>query len=118
MSAAQQPPETEPQSCGPGPVAAEQHVGAAGGHPTWCSAQECHVSLGTRVHRQAPVRWEDTAARVSVESRLLDPADDPHVYVELTLTELRFGDQFHNCLPLEVAQRLRDQLTAQLNAAR
>lgn len=88
------------------------------GHPAWCSAEECHVSLGTRVHRQAPARWEDKAAGVAFESRLLDPADDPHVYVELSLRDLRLKDQFYGCLPLDTARRLRDQLTAHLDDAR
>lgn len=99
--------------------AAEQHNGALDAEcPAWCSADECHLSLGTRVHRQAAVRWEDEAAGLAVESRLLDPADDPHVYVELSLRDLRLGGQFHGCLPLEVARRLRNQLTAHLDAAR
>jgi hypothetical protein len=97
--------------------AAEDGKGTDDRHPAWCSPDECHLSLGTRVHRQAPVRWENETAALAVESRLLDPADDQHVYVELSLRNLRINDQFHVYLPLEAARRLRDQLTAHLDAA-
>lgn len=102
----------------PGRAAVGDSNGTGDGHPAWCSPAECHLSLGTRVHRQAPVRWEDKKAGLAVESRLLDPADDPHVYVELSLTDLRVGGRFYGCLPLKVARRLRDQLTAHLEIAR
>ena len=89
------------------------------GHPPWCSADECYVTLGTRVHQQALTRWEDTTAEVAIEMRLLDPDDDPQVYLELGLRDLRCRwSSYFGLLPLEVARRLRDQLTAHLDAVR
>ncbi|MGH3888427.1 MAG: hypothetical protein ACRDSZ_17995 [Pseudonocardiaceae bacterium] len=87
-------------------------------HPAWCSAEHCFVTDdGVRVHEQAPVRWEDETAAVRVETRLIDPADDLSVYVELCATSLRFKrDSFYAIMPTAAAQRLRDQLTAHLNA--
>jgi hypothetical protein len=65
-----------------------------------------------------PTRWEDDTAEVRCESRLLDPADDEYVYVELCLQNLRLKDnRFDWVVPLDTARRLRDQLTEHLDAA-
>jgi hypothetical protein len=57
---------------------------AEAGHPAWCHPQHCFVTgEGVRVHQQGPTRWEDEEVRC--ESRLLDPADDERVYLELHL---------------------------------
>jgi hypothetical protein len=50
------------------------------------------------------------------ESRLLDPDDDT-TYLELRLRKLKIRDKFSALLPLDVARRLRDQLTEHLDAA-
>ena len=51
------------------------------------------------------------------ESRLLDPADDEHVYLELHLQCLRLrSNAFSWCVTLDTARRLRDQLTEHLDA--
>ena len=78
----------------------------------------CH-RRGVRVHEQAPIRWQDDTAEVRCESRLLDPADDPNIYVELLLQNLRLTpSQFYGVVPVAAARRLRDQLTAHLDAVR
>ncbi|MGH3898063.1 MAG: hypothetical protein ACRDTA_07355 [Pseudonocardiaceae bacterium] len=89
-------------------------------HPAWCSAEYCYVTDdGVRVHEQAPTRWEDDTAEVRCESRLVDPADDADVYVELELQSLRFAaNQFHGVVPVAAVRRLRDQLSAHLDAER
>ena len=52
------------------------------------------------------------------ESRLLDPADDEHVYLELHLHCVRLRDNgFSWVVSLDTARRLRDQLSEHLNAA-
>ncbi len=91
---------------------------AAGEHPAWCSPTDCFVTdEGVRVHQQAPTRWEDGTAELRCESRLLDPADDEHVYLELHLQCLRLrGNGLSWCVPLDTARRLRDQLTEHLDA--
>lgn len=88
-------------------------------HPAWCHPQHCFVTdEGGRVHQQAPTRWEDDTAEVSCETRLLDPADDEHVYLELSLRCLRLRrNGFSWVVPLDTARRLRDQLTEHLDAA-
>ncbi len=86
----------------------------------WCSPGHCSVTGdGVRVHQQASVVWEDDAAEVRFESRLVDPADDSNVYVELHLGDLRFvTGGFHRVLlPMATARRLGDELTARLDAA-
>lgn len=91
--------------------------GTEAGHRAWCSPAECYYSEGTPVHQQALSRWEDQAADLEVESRLLGPADDPNVYVELSLRDLRLRwVQYYGFLRVEVARRLRDQLSAHLDA--
>jgi hypothetical protein len=89
-------------------------------HPAWCSPERCYVTdEGVRVHQQAPTRWEDDAAEVRFESRLLDPGDDEAVYLQLHLQCLRLrGNGFSWVMPLDTVRRLRDQLTAHLDAAR
>jgi hypothetical protein len=89
----------------------------AAGHPAWCHPQHCFVTdEGVRVHQQGPLSWEDQEVRC--ESRLLDPADDEHVYFELHLQCVRFKDNgFSWVVSLDTARRLRDQLTEHLNAA-
>jgi hypothetical protein len=55
---------------------------------------------------------------VRCESRLLDPADDEHVYLELHLHCVRLRDNgFSWVVSLDTARRLRDQLTEHLDAA-
>jgi hypothetical protein len=72
-----------------------------------------------RVHQQTPTRWEDDTAEVRFASRLLDPGDDEHTYLQLHLQCLRLRDNgFSWVMPLDTARRLRDQLTAHLGAAR
>jgi hypothetical protein len=89
------------------------------GHPLWCSRRRCFVDEdGVRVHEQEPVCWED--GEVRVESRLLFPDDErpPATYLQLSIKDLRLTwrsvDAF---LPIATARRLRDQLTAHLDAA-
>jgi hypothetical protein len=104
----------------PGPVVAvEDDKRTDDEHPAWCSAEYCYVTdEGIRVHEQAPTRWEDDTAEVRCESRLLDPADDSNIYVELHLQNLRLKDnRFDWVVPLHTARRLRDQLTEHLDAA-
>ncbi|MGH3720063.1 MAG: hypothetical protein ACRDRI_14725 [Pseudonocardiaceae bacterium] len=92
--------------------------GAADEHPAWCSPEYCHVNdEGVRVHEQAPVVWEDETSEVLFDSRLVDPSDAEIVYVELRLKSLGFGSWFYGGFPLDTARRLRDQLTAHLDAA-
>ncbi len=100
------------------PVAVDGQCGA-GEHPAWCSPADCCVTdEGVRVHQQAPTRWEDSTAELRCESRLLDPADEEHVYLELHLQCPRLRrNGFHWCVPLDTARRLRDQLTEHLDAA-
>jgi hypothetical protein len=90
---------------------------AEAGHPAWCHPQHCFTTdEGVRVHQQGPMRWEDEEVRC--ESRLLDPADDEHVYLELYLQCLRIrGNAFSWCMTLDTTRRLRDQLTEHLDAA-
>ncbi|MGH3872650.1 MAG: hypothetical protein ACRDSR_14265 [Pseudonocardiaceae bacterium] len=86
-------------------------------HPAWCSAEHCYVTDdGVRVHEQAPTRWEDGIAEVRCESRLLDPADESNIYVELELQNLRLGNRFDWLMPLDTARQLRDHLTEHLDA--
>jgi len=89
----------------------------AAGHPAWCHPQHCFVTdEGVRVHQQGTTRWEDEEVRC--ESRLLDPADDEHVYLELHLHCVRLKDNgFSWVVSLDTARRLRDQLTEHLDAA-
>jgi ribosomal protein L37AE/L43A len=55
---------------------------------------------------------------VRCESRLLDPADDEHVSLELHLQCVRLKDNgFSWVVSLDTARRLRDQLTEHLDAA-
>jgi hypothetical protein len=89
------------------------------GHPSWCSPQHCFLDEdGVWVHEQEPVRWEECEVRF--ESRLLFPDDErpPTTYLQLSIEDLRFAwrcvDAF---LPIAAARRLRDQLTAHLDAA-
>lgn len=89
-------------------------------HPAWCSAEHCFVTDddGVRVHQQAPTRWEDGTAEVRVETRLIDPGDEPGVWVELNVQHLRFKtSEYYGILPVAAVQRLRDQLTGHLDAA-
>lgn len=71
-----------------------------------------------RVHEQEPVRWEESEVRF--ESRLFFPGDEhpPTTYLLLSLEDLRLTwrgiDTF---LPIDTARRLRDRLTAHLDAA-
>lgn len=71
-----------------------------------------------RVPEQEPVRWEDDEVRF--ESRLLFPDDErpPTTYLHLSINDLRLTwrsvDAF---LPIATARRLRNQLTAHLDAA-
>ncbi|MGH3832170.1 MAG: hypothetical protein ACRDRS_17270 [Pseudonocardiaceae bacterium] len=90
------------------------------GHPAWCSAEHCFITDdGVRVHEQAPVRGEDDDAEVQFESRLVDLADDPDIYLELRLKSPKLrANEFYGLMPVATARRLRDQLTAHLDAAR
>lgn len=89
-------------------------------HPAWCSSEYCFVTdEGVRVHEQAPTRWEDDTAEVRCESRLVDPADDVDVYLELELQSLRLAaNQFYGVVPVAAVRRLCDQLSAHLDAVR
>ena len=54
---------------------------------------------------------------MAVESRLVGPVDDSTVYVESSVRNLRLSWlRYDGYLPLEVARRLRDQLSAHLDA--
>ena len=71
---------------------------------------------GVRVHQQGTTRWKDEEVRC--ESRLLDPADDENVYLELHLQCVRLKDnRFSWVVSLDTARRLRNQLTEHLDAA-
>ncbi len=89
-----------------------------GFHPA-CSAEHCFVTDdGVRVHEQTPTRWEDGTAGMRVVTRLIDPAEGPGVYVELSMENLRFKtSQYYGMLPVAAVRRPHDQLTAHLNAA-
>ncbi|MGH3831305.1 MAG: hypothetical protein ACRDRS_12815 [Pseudonocardiaceae bacterium] len=89
-------------------------------HPAWCSAEHCFITDdGVWVHEQAPARWEDDDAAIRVESRLVDLADDPDIHLELRLQSMRVrANEFYGLMPVTTARRLRDQLTAHLDAAR
>ena len=87
------------------------------GHRGWCAPGECYFSEGTLVHQQALTRWEDEDAEVAVESRLVGLVDEPTVYIELSVRNLRLTWlRYDGHLPVEVARRLRDQLSAHLDA--
>lgn len=88
-------------------------------HPLWCSPERCFLDeCGVRVHEQEPVRWDDHEVRF--ESRLFFPEGEhpPTTYLQLSIDDLRLTwrsvDAF---LPIATARRLRDQLTAHLDAA-
>ncbi len=87
-------------------------------HPAWCSPQHCFVTdTGVRFHHQAPVHWEDGRAEFRCESQLLEATDDENTYIALSLENLRLSwVRYHGTLPVEVARRLRDQLTEHLDA--
>ena len=71
-----------------------------------------------QVHQQEPVRWEECEVRF--ESRLLFPDGEhpPTTYLQLSIENLRLTWRFVDVfLPITTAQRLRDQLTAHLDAA-
>ncbi|MGH3772544.1 MAG: hypothetical protein ACRDRW_14305 [Pseudonocardiaceae bacterium] len=89
-------------------------------HPAWCSAEHCFITdEGVWIHEQALAHWEDDNAEIRVESRLVDLADDPETYLELRLKSLRLTpNDFYGLIPVTTARRLRDQLTAHLDAAR
>ncbi len=88
-------------------------------HPSWCSPQYCFVDEdGVRVHEQEMVRWEE--CKVRFESRLLFPDGEhpPTTYLQLRIDNLRLTWRFVDVfLPIAAARRLRDQLTAHLDAA-
>ncbi len=88
-------------------------------HPSWCSPQLCFLDEdGVRVHEQESVCWEECEVRF--ESRLFFPDGEhpPTTYLQLSIENLLlpwfFVDTF---LPVAAARRLRDQLTAHLDAA-
>ncbi len=88
-------------------------------HPSWCSPQHCFLNEdGVRVHEQEPARWEQCEVRF--ESRLFFPDGEhpPATYLQLRIDDLRLTcrgvDAF---LPIAAARRLRDQLTAHIDAA-
>jgi hypothetical protein len=89
------------------------------GHPPWCSPQHCFLNEdGVQIHEQEPVRWEECEVRF--ESRLLFPDDEhpPTTYLQLSIENLRLTWRFVDVfLPITTARRLRDQLTAHLDAA-
>ena len=89
------------------------------GHPPWCSPQHCFLDEdGVWVHEQEPVRWEECEVRF--ESRLLftDGEHPPTTYLQLSIENLRLTWRFVDAfLPIATARRLRDQLTAHLDAA-
>jgi hypothetical protein len=89
------------------------------GHPSWCSPQHCFLDEdGVQVHEQEPVRWEECEVRF--ESRLLFPDGEhpPTTYLQLSIENLRLTWRFVDVfLPIATTRRLRDQLTAHLNAA-
>jgi hypothetical protein len=113
------PPETQHQPRERDHVAVKNGKRTDDEHPAWCSPAHCFVTdEEVRVHQQAPTHWEDQTAELRCESGLLDPADDEYVYVELSLRDLRLKSvQYYGCLPVDVARRLRDQLTEHLDAA-
>jgi hypothetical protein len=85
----------------------------------WCSPQHCFVTDdGVRVHQQVPTRWDgDCVVPLRFQTCLIDPGDDDTTYLELRMRDLKLlRDQFYGLLPLDVARRLRDQLTAHLDA--
>ena len=85
-------------------------------HPAWCSPGRCYrTDEGERVHQGVPVRWEDCGVRFEIT--LVRPEDDYRTYVELQLASLALKDVVYAAMPVPSARRLRDQLSAQLNAA-
>ncbi|MGH3721246.1 MAG: hypothetical protein ACRDRI_20820 [Pseudonocardiaceae bacterium] len=88
-------------------------------HPSWCSPQHCFLDEdGVRVHHQEPVHWETDEVRF--ESRLFYPDGEqpPTTYLQLSIENLLLTRRFvDTVLPITTARRLRDQLTAHLDAA-
>jgi hypothetical protein len=93
-----------------------------GEHPWWCSPAHCyHTEEGVRVHVQAPACWEqvDDFARARFETCLVSPDDEPSgiPYLALKMRSTSSRGFVHTILPLGDARRLRDQLSAHLDAA-
>lgn len=89
------------------------------GHPVWCSPRHCYRQDedGLLVHVQRPVVWEDDCAEARFESGLVHPLDDDRTYLELSVESLLLGNSVHVVLAVAGARRLRDQLSAHLDAA-
>ncbi|MDQ3989034.1 MAG: hypothetical protein M3291_07535 [Actinomycetota bacterium] len=91
-----------------------------GGHPVWCSPQHCYrTEDGVRVHEQPPTSWVDDTTGMRFDTRLIAPEDEPAgtVYLELYVTSVSHRRYYaHALLPVAGAQRLRDQLSAHLDA--
>ncbi len=90
-----------------------------GGHPSWCSLVHCYRQEddGVRVHVQRPVCWIDDTGEVQFTSGLVHPDDDDCTYLELTVNSLRLRDVVHAVLSMAEVRRLREQLSAYLDAA-
>lgn len=88
-------------------------------HPGWCSPAHCYriAPEGVRVHMQAPVCWEqdDELTPTRFKTGLLAAEHEPFTYLELELRT--FVGVAHTILSLTDARRLRDQLSAHLEAA-
>jgi hypothetical protein len=111
--------EIQDPQCEPSRVVGVDGKRADDEHPKWCSPEHCYMTTdGVRVHEQALTRWEGETGEVRFESRLLDPSDDEHLYLDLDLRCLKLtGNGFRWVVILDTARRLRDQLTAHLDVA-
>ena len=69
---------------------------------------------GVRVHQSACGRYEDGVSRV--ETQLVWALDEPDPYLQLLVEDLKFGRHVPPFLPLATVARLRDELTAYLDA--
>ncbi|MGH3769891.1 MAG: hypothetical protein ACRDRW_00580 [Pseudonocardiaceae bacterium] len=95
---------------------ASRRGGPVAGHPAWCCPRHCFVTDdGVRVHQSAPTRDEDAGAWV--ETRLVCPEDGSDTYLQLLVADMRFGREVTPFVQLATATRLRDRLSAYLNAA-
>ncbi|MGH3753603.1 MAG: hypothetical protein ACRDRP_13050 [Pseudonocardiaceae bacterium] len=71
-----------------------------------------------RIHEQQPVCWEECEVRFETQLLFPDGEHPPTTYLQLSIENLRLTWRFIDAfLPIAAAQRLRDQLTAHLDAA-
>ena len=94
---------------------------SVGEHPWWCSPAHCYRTKpeGVRVHVQARACWEDDDGKTRFRTGLVS-AEDEHsgtACLELELHSVLTRGGVYALLSLWDARRLRDQLSAHLDAA-